>query len=96
MDSVRWLVELATRADVRRIILNGSFIADIIEPGDVDCALLAGKGFPMDRQPASELRAGLPFLDIQIVRSRRFSRLVNEFFAADRYYVLKGMVEVIR
>jgi hypothetical protein len=37
MESVRWMVELALRAGAERIVLNGSFVADIIEPGDVDC-----------------------------------------------------------
>ncbi|MCH8839239.1 MAG: hypothetical protein IH831_00900 [Planctomycetes bacterium] len=30
MESVRWMVELALRAGVRRIVLNGSFVTDII------------------------------------------------------------------
>lgn len=94
MESVRWMVELAMRAGAQRIVLNGSFVTDIMEPNDVDCVLLIGRGFPKDYQAEVELRAGLPFLDIQLVRRKRFDRLVNEFFAADRYYVPKGMVEV--
>jgi hypothetical protein len=34
------------------------------------------------------------FLDIQIVRRRRFETLVNAFFATDRFNAPKGMVEV--
>ena len=30
MDSVRWMVELAKRAGVLRVVLNGSFVTDII------------------------------------------------------------------
>jgi len=30
MESVRWMVELAVRAGVQRIVLNGSFVTDII------------------------------------------------------------------
>lgn len=44
MESVRWMVELAVRAGVQRIVLNGSFVTDIIEPNDVDCVLLIWKG----------------------------------------------------
>ncbi|HEV8603787.1 MAG TPA: hypothetical protein VGQ99_00385 [Tepidisphaeraceae bacterium] len=29
MESIQWLVDLAARADVRRIILNGNFVTDI-------------------------------------------------------------------
>lgn len=32
MDSVRWMVGIALRAGVRRIVLNGSFVTDIMEP----------------------------------------------------------------
>src|SRR5436305_8216023 len=72
MESVRWLIELAIRAGVQRIVLKGSFVTDIIEPGDVDCVLLSGRGFPKDYRAEAELRAGLPFLDVEIVRRRRF------------------------
>ena len=30
MESVRWMVDLAIRAGVQRIVLNGSFVTDII------------------------------------------------------------------
>jgi hypothetical protein len=95
MESVRWMVELAIRAGVQRIVLNGSFVTDIMEPNDVDCALLTGPGYPKDRTAADELLIGLPFLEINVVRPRGFRRLVNEFFATDRFYVPKGMVELI-
>lgn len=94
MESVRWMVDLAVRAGIRRMVLNGSFVTDIIEPNDVDCVLLIGRGRPKDRLAEADLRAGLPFLDIAIVRSADFERLVNEVFATDRYSVPKGMVEV--
>ncbi|MFH0983167.1 MAG: hypothetical protein V2A79_16730 [Planctomycetota bacterium] len=80
---------------VQRIVLNGSFVTDIIEPNDVDCVLLTGRGFPKDPAAEAELRAGLPFLDIALVRRRRFEKLVNVFFATDRFEVPKGTVEVI-
>jgi hypothetical protein len=96
MESVRWLIDLARRAGVERIILNGSFVTDIIEPNDVDCALLAGKQYRQDTEAAKELSTGLPFLDIHIVRRGRFAYMVGEVFASDRFYVAKGMVEVIQ
>lgn len=95
MESVRWMVDLAIRAGVQRITLNGSFVTDIMEPNDVDCVLLIGRGFPTDPAAEADLRAGLPFLDILLVRQKDFDRMVNVVFATDRFESPKGMVEVI-
>ena len=95
MESVRWMVDLARRAGVERIVLNGSFVTDIMEPNDVDCLLLTGRGDPKDSTAAAELLAGVPFLEINAVRERGFKKLVEEFFATDRFQVPKGMVELI-
>lgn len=48
MESIGWMIDLAARAGVLRIILNGSFVTDIIEPNDVDCVLLIGPGASKD------------------------------------------------
>jgi hypothetical protein len=95
MESVRWMVELAQRAGIQRVVLNGSFATDIMEPNDVDCVLLIGRGGPKDAAAEAKLRTGLPFLDIEIVRRKDFDRLVNVVFATDRYQVPKGMLEII-
>jgi hypothetical protein len=95
MQSIRWLVDLAKRAGVVRLIINGSFVTDILEPNDVDCALLADTTFPKNIPAADELGVGLPFLDIQILDQRAFDRLVWSFFATDRHLNPKGTVEVI-
>jgi hypothetical protein len=95
MQSIRWLVDLARRAGIERIILNGSFVTDVYEPNDVDCALLVGHGFPKDASAVEELDDGLPFLDIAILEPDDFSKLVDDFFARDRYFAAKGMVEII-
>ena len=63
-------------------------------PNDVDCVLLTGRGCPKDPVAEADLRAGLPFLEIALVRARRFNKLVG-FFATDRFNVPKGMVEII-
>lgn len=95
MQSVRWLVEQARTAGVLRIILNGSFVTDVFEPNDVDCVLLFGEDFPQDAEATRELRAGLPFLEIDLVDSSGFDWLTERFFAADRDWEPKGMIEVI-
>lgn len=96
MESLRWLVELTRRAGVDRLVINGSFVTDVLEPNDVDCVLLIGAGFPRDSLAESELVAGLPFLELNLVNQEDFDVLVNEFFATDRQSIGKGMVEIIQ
>ncbi|MBI4716463.1 MAG: hypothetical protein HY763_01545 [Planctomycetes bacterium] len=94
MDSVRWMVDLATPAGVGRIVLNGSSVTAIMEPNDVDCVPRFRPSSRRDREAFKELRVGLPFLDIAIVGPRRFEQYVTRLFAADRHGEAKGMVEV--
>lgn len=95
MDSVRWLFDLANRAGVDRLVINGSFVTDVLEPNDVDCVLLLGDGFPHDLAAEAELLAGLPFLELSLVNQADFSLLVDDFFATDRRARNKGLIEVI-
>jgi len=95
MESVRWMVELALRAGVQRIVLNGSFVTDIMEPNDVDCALLLAADYPREAAASDELIKGLPFLEILRVDEQGFDQLVRRFFATDRHGVVKGMIEVL-
>jgi hypothetical protein len=95
MDSVCWMIELAVRAGVQRIVLNGSFVTDIIEPNDVDCVLLVGPDFPKDLVAEAELDKGLPFLEVAIVDDADFDFFVNRFFAFDQMRESQGMIEVI-
>jgi len=95
MESVRWMVDLAVQAGAARIVLNGSFVTDIMEPNDVDCVLLTGVGFPRDSAAEAELLKGLPFVDVSLVDSSEFDQFVQHFFAFDRDRVKKGMIEVI-
>ena len=94
MESIHWLVALAARAGIRRIILNGSFATDIIEPNDVDCVLLLADD-PVDPAAEDELQKGLPFLDIALLGQADFDELVNVTFATDRHGTPKGLLEVI-
>ncbi|NOS99515.1 MAG: hypothetical protein HOP29_02690 [Phycisphaerales bacterium] len=94
MDSVRWMVELAVRAGVERIVLNGSFVTDIMEPNDVDCVLLVRADSLKDPAAEDALFQGLPFLEVALVRPEEFNYFVNRFFAFDRDREAKGMVEV--
>lgn len=65
-----------------------------LEPNDVDCLLLIGPELPSDTEAASQLQAGLPFLQIDLVGPGEFALMVNRFFATDRFLNPKGMVEL--
>ncbi len=94
-ESLRWLVDAARRAGVLRLVINGSFVTDVLEPNDIDCVLLIGLGFPRDRAAEAELLAGLPFLELSLVRQEDFDVMVHQFFATDRHSIAKGMVEIV-
>lgn len=87
-------MDLARRAGVARLVINGSFTTDAFEPNDVDCVLLLEAEHPKDTDAEAELNGGLPFLEMNLVRQPAFDGLVQRFFATDRNLVAKGMVEV--
>jgi hypothetical protein len=95
MESLRWLVDLAQRAGVKRIVVNGSFVTDRLEPNDVDCVLLIDADFPRDAAAEAELLAGLPFINLELVDAEGFQQLTERTFGTDRNMVPKGLVEVI-
>lgn len=95
MESLRWLVDLAKRAGVQRLIVNGSFVTDTPEPNDVDCVLLTGSDFPRDVSAETQLLIGLPFIEMHLAGQDDFEGLTERFFATDRKAVPKGMIEVI-
>ena len=95
MDSVRWLVDMAKKAGVQRLIINGSFVTDVFEPNDVDCALLLSADFPLDPAAAADLNEGLPFIDLHMAEAKEFAILVEQLYASDRDSVLKGVIEVV-
>ena len=94
MESIRWLMEIAKRAGIVRLVLNGSFATDAYEPNDVDCVLLLGPDASRDNKAEAELSSGLPFLQIDLVEQRDFDIMVEVVFASDRAAVPKGMIEV--
>ena len=95
MESLRWLVELARATGVQRFIINGSFVTDAVEPNDVDCVLLMDPDFPRDSVAESEMLQGIPFLEVHLVEPRDFVFFTEILYASDRFFVPKGMVEVV-
>jgi hypothetical protein len=95
MESIRWRVELSRRAGVQRLVINGSFVTDRLEPNDVDCVLLVGEKYPADAGADEELEAGLPFLDMKRVRAEQFELFIQVIFATDRDNTPKGLIEIL-
>src|SRR5437016_2083437 len=77
MESLRWLVDLARRAGVERVVVNGSFVTDKLEPNDVDCVLLIGPDFPRDASAETELLIGLPFVNMELAQQKAFQRFTE-------------------
>jgi hypothetical protein len=96
MDSLGWLVDLAWRAGIQRLVINGSFVTDAEEPNDVDCLLLIDDAYPQDAEADGQLQEGLPFLQLIFVQQPDFDWYVRVQFATDRDNLFKGMVEVMR
>jgi hypothetical protein len=94
-ESLRWLVDLARRAGVERLVINGSFVTQTPEPNDVDCALLVPTDMTLDPGLEEEFETGLPFLQIDLLEASDFTFLIERIFASDRDLVLKGVVEVL-
>jgi hypothetical protein len=94
-QSLQWLLPLCRAAGIARLIVNGSFVTDVVEPNDVDCVLLQGTAYNDASPAAIELEQGLPFLSLQIVRQAAFDHLATSFFGYDRSGVAKGVVEVL-
>jgi hypothetical protein len=94
MDSLTWLVGLSRQAGVRRLVIDGSFVTDVLEPNDVDCVLLIDNDYPQDTEADEQLQAGLPFLQLIFAQQPDFDWYVLAQFASDRDMIAKGMVEV--
>ena len=94
MQSLHWLVDLAKRAGIERLIINGSFVTDVFEPNDVDCVLRIAEGFPLNSGVEEAILAGLPFLDIHLVDQEDFDYFTQRLFAEDRQLRARGMIEV--
>ena len=78
-----------------RVVVNGSFVAEVYEPNDVDCALLVGPDYPVDHAADAELQRGLPFIHAETLSQEAFDYYVNTIFATDRRGIPKGMIEVL-
>lgn len=95
MESLRWLADLIRDQGIRRFIINGSFVTDVLEPNDVDCLILIDDRYPRNVAVDQEIREGIPFLEIQVVKDDDYTIFTQVIYASDRLLVAKGMVEVL-
>ena len=86
---------MAKKAGVQGLIINGSFVTDVFEPNDVDCALLLSDDFPLDMAAAANLSEGLPFVDLHMTEAKEFAIMVEQLYSSDRDAVPKGVIEVV-
>ena len=95
---IRELMELiawAKQHDVRRLIINGSFVTEKRDPNDVDVVLLPSRD---ERRQETMFEGELtwPFLQILIAADDAdLERWAADDFATDRNGCPKGVVEVI-
>ena len=93
--SLKWLIAQCDRAGITRLLINGSFVTDKVEPNDVDCVLLQGPAYSAHSAAAAELRQGLPFLELKIVTEADYEFFKDVLFASDRDMIQKGLIEVL-
>ncbi len=94
MQSVFWLADLARRIGAVKLAVNGSFVSDVPEPNDVDCALLLGPDYPKDKAADEELAEGLPFIQVYLLETVEYNGFVCEFYGTDWNNETKGVIEV--
>ena len=94
-ESLDWLVPLCKSAGIIRMLINGSFVTDVLEPNDVDCVLLQWPTFDAESFDVEEIEDGLPFLELELVDATDYRFYSERFFASDRNKIAKGLVEVI-
>jgi hypothetical protein len=93
-QSLRWLVPLCRETGITRILINGSFTTNKIDPNDVDCVLLAPPEYDESTPAAQSLLTGLPFLELKIVAEPEYHWFSSQLFASGRDMIAKGVVEV--
>ena len=93
LESLRWLIEASRRAPIVRIVIDGSFTTDRIDPNDVDCIVLLDPSASPETLGELEAIEDLPFLHVLLLDESAFQHVI-EFFQADRRNIPKGLVEV--
>ena len=92
LDFIQW----AQAADVQRLVVNGSFVTDKIEPNDVDIVILPGPGYPRNELSYLDQELRWPFLQVFTAADEHdLETWVSQDFGTDRNQYPKGVVEVL-
>ena len=93
-ESLEWLTTWCVLAGVERLLIDGSFVTDRDEPGDVDCLCLLASSVVLDSDLRRQLVEGWPYLEVKVVSHEDFDT-VAEFLSTDRVGIDKGLLEVL-
>ena len=97
IDELKRFVEVAFRAGVRRILVNGSFVTGKLCPNDVDVVFLPGPDYPRSEIRLDSNVRIWPYLQvIETLTDEDFESWGMKTFAFDRKRRTKGVVEVFR
>ena len=93
MESIRWLLDASKRAGILRIVIDGSFATDRLEPNDVDCAVMTGLDIDEHKSEVEAIEE-IPFLHVLALDAENFDPVVDDLFGTDRRGIVKGFIEV--
>ena len=94
-QSLRWLLPLCIQAGIDKLLLNGTFVTNVVDPNDVDCVLLAPPDYDESAPAAQRILDGLPFLELRVVNEDDYAWYSTVLFASDRAMIPKGVIEVL-
>lgn len=91
-EFVRW----ARLANIRRMVVNGSFVTALDSPNDVDVVILPADGDELDEANLDELQGRFPYVQIIVaLNAADLERWALIDFGTDRRLLPKGVIEVL-
>ncbi len=99
-EGLQSLVQLLRKykGNIKRFLLNGSYVSSGESPKDLDCILIVKRDFDFSSPGIDELRAAKRLFGVHLFTfteedTSRYRRLID-FFGHDRGQKPKGLVEV--
>lgn len=92
LDFLAW----TWRADIQRVIINGSYVTAKAAPNDVDIVVLPGADYPRGEPTLDQQETRWPFLHIfMAVDEVDVEKWCLRDFGIDRHRQAKGVVELL-
>lgn len=89
-------VQWARQANVKRLVVDGSYVTAKVSPNDVDIAVLPSEGYSRQSGPIKPMAEQWPFLHVELAADEAdFERWAQRDFGFDRNRNPRGIVEVI-